>query len=265
VKEAPNDPRVLLETIRARNLNGDLKGAKELLARVEKIDTAARWQVARERGRLAIKASSFKLAADQLEAAIKANESDIESHLLLIDALIGLTDNVRANAVLEPAKKRFGDKPERFLIMGKVAFLDGKIDEARKFFEQAREKLIASKAPPRRLAEALFGLGLCANARNDIAEAEAYLLEGTTKDRTSVDAWMGLGDIAAAKPQRALERYQKAAKYNPDYPDIHYQIGRTAFELGDRKLAKAELQLYLDIAPQGENAEDAKKLLARMP
>jgi tetratricopeptide (TPR) repeat protein len=265
VGEAPNDSRVLLEAIRARNLNGDLKGARELLARVEKIDTAPKWQVARERGRLAIKASSFKAAADQLEAAIAANESDIESHLLLIDALTPLGDATRANAVLEPAKKRFGDKAERFLIMGKVAFVDGRIDEARRFFEDARKKLVANKAPPRRVAESLFGLGLCSGARGDIAAAEQFLLDGLALDRTNVDAWMALGDIAAAKPSRALDRYIKAARFNPEYADVHYQIGRTAFEVGDRKLAKDELQKYLDLAPNGDNVNDAKALLARIP
>ena len=50
--------------------------------------------------------------------------------------------------------------------------------------------------PPRRAAEALIGLGLCAMNTNDLATAARDFTDATKKDPVAVDAWALLGQIA---------------------------------------------------------------------
>jgi tetratricopeptide (TPR) repeat protein len=150
---------------------------------------------------------------------------------------------------------KFGDKPET-----------GKTAEARGHFEEAKQELEKKKAPPRRIAEALFGLGRCALTVGDIGVAVKNLEAGLRKDPTAVDVWFALGDIAAADGnlRRALDHYQSAAKYNPDYADLAFQLGRTAFTLGKKPIAKEALSHYIELAPTGEFAGEARRLLGQI-
>jgi tetratricopeptide (TPR) repeat protein len=266
VKQAPNDGQILVQTARVRTLLGDLAGARELIARAEKLGTAPPADLAREKARLALKGGDFRAAVTGFEAAIAADNQDIEAHLLFIDAIEATEQPQKAIDLLEPAKKRFGDKPERFLILGKVALVSGKVPDAKVAFEQARQQLEEKKRPPRRLAEAHFGLGRCKAAVGDIPGAVKELELGLKRDPTAVDVYIALGDIAAGDGNlaRALAQYQAAEKYNPDYADLEFQIGRTANALGKRAVAKAALEHYLRLAPNGEFATEAKRLLTRL-
>jgi tetratricopeptide (TPR) repeat protein len=266
VKQAPSDAAILVQTARVRTLLGDLKGARELIARAETLGTAPKGLLERETGRLALKAADFRAAVAALQAAIVKNDTDIEAHLLLLDALGAQDLAKQAGELLEDAKMRFGDKPERYLVLGKVALIMGKTVEARGHFEQAKQELEKKKAPPRRIAEALFGLGRCALTVGDIGVAVKNLEAGLRKDPTAVDVWFALGDIAAADGnlRRALDHYQSAAKYNPDYADLAFQLGRTAFTLGKKPIAKEALSHYIELAPTGEFAAEAKRLLAQI-
>jgi tetratricopeptide (TPR) repeat protein len=265
LKQAPSDARILIETARARTLLGDLTGARDLIARAEKLGTARRADLAREKGRLALKAGAFRDAIGSFEEAIRLDDRDLDAHLLLLDAISTQEQPKQAIDLLEPAKKRFGDRSERFLIMGKVALITKKFDEARSHFENARKQLEDKKAPPRRIAEALIGLGQCADASGDVGLAVRNFEDGLRKDPTQVDAWAALGDIAASEgdPARALQKFQRAAEYNPEYAELAFQVGRHALALGRKPLARGSLERYLVLAPNGEYAVEAKKMLAR--
>jgi tetratricopeptide (TPR) repeat protein len=266
VKQAPNDGMILVQTARVRTLVGDLAGARELIARADKLGTAPKADLAREQGRLALKAADFKTAVTSLEQAIDVDDRDIEGYLLLLDAIEALGEPERATKALEDAKRRFGDKPERFLVVGKGALIAGALPDARAAFEEGKRQLEDKKRPPRRIAEALFGLGRCKAMAGDLAGAARDFEAGLKKDPTAVDVYLALGDMAleAGNPAKALAHYQAAQKYNPDYPYLEIQIGRTATTLGRRAVARTALEKYLALAPTGEHAAEAKRLLLRL-
>jgi tetratricopeptide (TPR) repeat protein len=265
VKQWPEDGEILVETARARTLQGDLGGARELLDRAEKLPTAP-GGLERERGRLYLKDSDFVKAVTSFDKAISADDRDIDAHLLLLDAMLAQSMQKQATELLEPAKKKFGDRPERFLIMGKVALITGKAAEAKGYFDEAKKQLAEKKAPPRRSAEALFGLALCALAGDDLATAAQNFKAGLEKDPVSVDALAVLGQIyeGDGNNKKALENYEKAATYNPAYADMAWSAGRVAAALGKAAVAREWLEKYLALAPGGANAEEAKRLLTRL-
>jgi tetratricopeptide (TPR) repeat protein len=267
VKDAPSDGRVLIEAARVRTLLGELAGARELLDRAAKLDSAPAGDLARERGRLAIKAAAFPEAIAAFQTAIEKNDVDFEAHLLLLDAISTLEDATKkATELLEPAKKRFGDKPERFLIMGKVALINQQLTQARAYFNNGMHELELKKAPRRRIAEAQFGLGWCAVATNDFATAVAFFDEGLRRDPTATDVWIALGDIASTqgKTRRALDRFQNAAKYNPEYADLQFKVGTAAAAVGEAVIAREALDKYLQLAPSGEYAAQARQLRGQL-
>ena len=267
VKDAPGDGRVMIEAARVRTLLGDLAGARELLDRAGKLDSAPAGDLARERGRLAIKAAKFPEAIAALQTSIEKNDADFEAHLLLLDALSTLPDaKKQATDLLEPAKKRFGDQPERFLIMGKVALINDQLPQARAYFDNGKRELELKKAPPRRIAEAQFGLGWCAARIEDFVTAIRLFDEGLRRDPTATDVWIALGDIASAQgnAKRALDRYQNAAKYNPEYAELQFQIGNAAYQIGEAQIAREALDRYLQLEPNGQYAADARRLRAQL-
>ena len=48
---------------------------------------------------------------------------------------------------------------------------------------------------------------------------------------------------------------------DPGAPDPHFQLGRLYARQGDREAATAELETYLQLAPDGPWAGDARRLL----
>ncbi len=63
----------------------------------------------------------------------------------------------------------------------------------------------------------------------------------------------------------AYLRAKDAVKTQPEYPEAHFVLGEAARKLNKRDEAKAELQEYLKLAPDGERAKAAEKALEQLP
>jgi tetratricopeptide (TPR) repeat protein len=70
--------------------------------------------------------------------------------------------------------------------------------------------------------------------------------------------WNG-GKYAEAK-----EKFEAAAKADPNYADAHYRLGMANVNLGDMNGAVAAFENYLKAAPTGPHAEEVKGFLAAM-
>ena len=64
------------------------------------------------------------------------------------------------------------------------------------------------------------------------------------------------GSLAAA--QKAYERAQKMA---PSIPDIYFDLGEVLWDQGKQEEALQKFDLYLQMAPNGQHAEDARGYL----
>ena len=72
---------------------------------------------------------------------------------------------------------------------------------------------------------------------------------------------MGVVEANEGRDPQAVDYFKKAVEMKPDLAIAFYQLGLTQFRLKNNAEAKAALEKYLELEPNGENVETAKKLL----
>ncbi len=80
----------------------------------------------------------------------------------------------------------------------------------------------------------------------------------------SAEELYNLGVVEANKKNdaEAARYFEKSARANPAFVQVHYQLGLCYFRLGNSEGARTELTTYLAAAPDGEGRETAKAILA---
>jgi tetratricopeptide (TPR) repeat protein len=66
------------------------------------------------------------------------------------------------------------------------------------------------------------------------------------------------------KFQEARDKFDAATKADPKHADAHYRLGMANLNLGDVPKAVTAFETYLQVAPSGPHAEEAKQILAAM-
>jgi Tfp pilus assembly protein PilF len=265
VADAATDGRALLAAARLHLVLGDAPGAKALLDRAEASPSAPRWQVARERGRAALRGRDAGAAIEALERAVSLAENDGETRLLLIDAHLLGKNELGARKSLDDVLKKFHGRPEANLAAGRVAYYLSHDREAQAAFGAAHDQLVKEHAPPRLVADAAFWLGRVRFDDNPEL-ARKLLTEATTLDPQLGDAYVFLGLIASDKndPKAAADAFTRAAAVDPDNLDTWFSLGQAAAQAGDPKIARRAYEEYLKRAPKGEYAADARAALKRL-
>jgi len=59
----------------------------------------------------------------------------------------------------------------------------------------------------------------------------------------------------------ALQRYERATKYNPSSPDAFFKVGEAEEKLKNKDAAKAAFQRVIQVSPDSKAAHEAKKKL----
>jgi len=72
---------------------------------------------------------------------------------------------------------------------------------------------------------------------------------------------IGVTSANEGQDKQAAEYFKKATEMKPDFALAYYQLGLTYFRLKNMEKAKAALEKYLELDPEGEKATTAKKLL----
>jgi len=62
----------------------------------------------------------------------------------------------------------------------------------------------------------------------------------------------------------ALNRFDDASKYNPQFAEAFLLLGETREKLKDKKGAKAAYTKYLELSPDAKNAGEIKKRLEKL-
>jgi tetratricopeptide (TPR) repeat protein len=65
------------------------------------------------------------------------------------------------------------------------------------------------------------------------------------------------------KYRAALERYERAAKYNPSSAEAFFKVGEAEEKLKNKDAARAAFQRVIQVAPDSKMAHDAKKKLGQ--
>jgi tetratricopeptide (TPR) repeat protein len=245
---------LLLEAARARALVGDHPGAAELLALAGKAPGLLAWQLARERGRLALRKSDTTGAAQALERAFDGCGADLDTFILAADTV---SIDERQASLGQKLKSllptRLKGRPELEIIQGKLELAAGKQDEAERAYSSARTALAKEKASPRRRAQADYGLAAIAYFKRDDPSAQSLLALVMSEDPTIYSAYLFAAEIAKPKePRKALEYAEQAIAHNPDSIDGWKLVGTLADQLGQRKLLNTAIARVAILAPGSE-------------
>ena len=84
---------------------------------------------------------------------------------------------------------------------------------------------------------------------------------GDPKDAAANYYNMGVTFINSGQNQEAIDALTKALEADPGYSEAHYQLGITLLGTGDMDGSLGHLQHYLELTPNGPNAEVARQLV----
>jgi tetratricopeptide (TPR) repeat protein len=122
--------------------------------------------------------------------------------------------------------------------------------------------------------EAYNGLATVYNAQKKFDDAQAAsqkaaelaVASGGAGAAGGVDALYNQGVIAwnAGKAEDAKKSFEEAIKLDPKHANSHYQLGMCFINLGKMPEAVAEFESYLQVAPDGQYAGQAKAMVAQL-
>lgn len=105
-------------------------------------------------------------------------------------------------------------------------------------------------------------------AYSNLGDEEAALeymnkLKGLPDEKLTAEELYNIAVVAAnqGNDEEAVEYFERTIQHKPDFALAHYQLGLCYFRLNNMEGAKRELEKYLALEPEGENAEMAKNLL----
>ena len=263
---------VLLEAARAAMLVGDHAGALAHLDAADKTKGVMRWQLDRERGRLAFRRGDQAGAAQALTRALDGCGVDAETFLLAADVVyadIAASDEKTPPKLADLAAKvtalaadRMLGHPEGAIVAGILDLAAGKTEDAIAQYKKASDQLDAEKATSRRHARASYGFAILAYTARNLPEAKTQLDIVLGQDPASYSAYLYRADVLGEKKDAkgALADAQMAVAYNPDLVDGWYFVGKYAHDTGDKKLQEDAIGKLGAIAPDSPHLRELQLL-----
>ena len=123
-----------------------------------------------------------------------------------------------------------------------------------------------AKANPNN-ANAWTALGNALMDSQRFAEAIIAYQRSLDIEPKNVDVRVDMGTCyrGVGQPQRAIEEYQKASKYDPRHPMAHMNSGVVyAFDLGKKSEAVKSFEKYLELAPNAPNAGEIRQQVQQL-
>ena len=100
---------------------------------------------------------------------------------------------------------------------------------------------------------------------NPPEEDESVAPEKYTLDPLESDRNIKVGNFYwhKGKYRPALQRYERATRYNPNSAEAFFKVGEAEEKLNNKDAAKLAFQKVVQIAPDTKLAQDAKKKLSK--
>ena len=134
----------------------------------------------------------------------------------------------------------------------------GRLEEAAQVLERA------ARANPRDIGVMhLWGDILAEAGRYDEAE-EAYLMAARADPGAANWHKLGSALLDWGRLDKAEIALSQAVVADPSAPDPYFSLGKLFARQGDRERARAELAIYLALAPDGPRADEARRLLEEL-
>jgi tetratricopeptide (TPR) repeat protein len=235
-----------------------------LLAVADRAPGLVRWQLDRERARLAVSRGDTAGAARALSRALDGCAGDLDTFILAADTVSADAKQGALAGKLKALMARLRGRPESEIIAGKLDLAAGtrpRQEDAAQHYNAARDALIKENATPRRRAQADYGLAAVAYDRGDDPTAVNMLALVMIEDPSIYAAYLFAAEIAKPKnPRKALELAQQATAFNPDSIDAWKQVATLAAQLANRKVLNEAIIRVGDLAPGSETLRQVQKL-----
>jgi tetratricopeptide (TPR) repeat protein len=133
---------------------------------------------------------------------------------------------------------------------------DGADDRARAAYERA---LVEDP----HLAEAHTNLGAIAFRGGNDAAARVSFEKALQLDPEQPEARFNLANLfeRAGDHERALSEWQRVVSDCPEYADAHFNLAMAYLEQGANALGRTHLERYLELDPDGDWPEEARRIL----
>jgi tetratricopeptide (TPR) repeat protein len=206
---------------------------------------------------------NFAAARGDYEKALAGLPEEKQPHVLLRLGAIHLEAGEYA-----AARERFervssllpvADRPQVVLQIAQTHDREGHPDLAIETLEQAR-----SLAPENLDILQLLADLLMREGREE--EAQAYLAQLPKDAELPADLVLNLGirHYNQGDLDEAFVHFDRAATQNPDLPDVYYYRGLVYLARGDNAKAAADLQKFLELAPDSPRAAEARSFLEHL-
>ncbi len=255
--------RLVLETARGRMLMGDRAGATQLLESADKLPNVIRWQLDRERARLAVRKGDISGAADAIGRALDECGPDLETFVLAADVVSadmaagGKRATTLAPKLKSLAAERIKGAPEISIIDGKLALASRDLKAAETAYTKAAADMETVKASARRRAQASFGLAAVYYFNQDDPNARPSLELSIVLDPSLYVAYAFYADILKDKdPKQALAKARKAVDLEPYFVEGWAELGELAAKNGEKKLLAEVIGELTKIAPDSEQLKE---------
>lgn len=161
-----------------------------------------------------------------------------------------------ARAEYERALAAVPDNPIILRGIARTYYGENRLDEAIATLKKAVEK------DPND-TEAILLLASLHLEKGNLEEGKAILLKLPPEVVKDPGIYVNAGILLLnkKKPQDAWEQFDKAVSLKPDDAEAYFYRGLAGVQLKKKAEARADLQKYLQVAPGGPQAADAKELL----
>jgi len=195
------------------------------------------------------RAGQPRVVLREARSLLLKDEVNTETMRNIARAYTQLGKNSTAKYVLNRALD-VRDEPQSHLLLGKIAFTEGNLTQARAELEKAVAYLPDSP-------DVLNNLGLICARMVDFEASEKYLVTATKRYPGLAYGHANLGYLyrLMGRPGAAVSSYQRALEIEPAYADVHYNLGLLYFGAeipgmeGPARYAKAmdSLNQYRDL------------------
>jgi tetratricopeptide (TPR) repeat protein len=164
-----------------------------------------------------------------------------------------------ARAIYEPLAAEFPDVYQVHLMIARSYHLEGQRDKAIEAMRQAENADPENVEVKLLLANLLVEFGRLDEAQEIVARMDESKL---TASANLVN--LGLALLKHEKTEPALSCFDKSISRFPADADAYYLRGVTRLRLDRVDEAQGDLEKYLELAPQGPSAANARKLLEQI-
>jgi tetratricopeptide (TPR) repeat protein len=144
-------------------------------------------------------------------------------------------------------------------------YLEGcRLDEDEATVERAEEAYVEALRLDPSLANALTNLGNIHYRRDDVDEVERFYRHALAVDPEQPEAHYNLGFLRLEEGEGELARseFEAALDVDPAFADAHFNLALTLELLGQAEEAQAHFRVYLELCPDTEWSEEARRHLS---